>query len=187
MFSPEITSWKPILLRSMSKWAMLIRPLAATNVPPRTMFKPDPVELHGALFQQNPDGAVRVLKHSGQTLPDGPPDIPQSALHQGEVFLSVNGIDQDWAGHHQQIKDWYHAGFPNGANWDRPVLGVHEGDRPGMADIGRVFRNTFLLKGLQAGLGTPEAVKRRPTKTTPRSRRSTTRFASRWPLAARSP
>lgn len=136
---------------------MLIRPSTAFATTAR--LTPDPPELRGALFQQEPDGTVKILRTSGQTSPDGPPDIPIEALHQGEVFLSVNGIDQDWQGHQQQIKDWYHGGFSNGANWNRPVIGIHEGDRPGAADIGRVFKNTMLLKRLQAHLGTVEAVK----------------------------
>lgn len=117
-------------------------------------------ELRGALFQQNRDGTVRVLKYSGQTSPDSPPDIGPDAAVGGEVFLSVNGIDQDWAGHRQQIKDWYHGGFANGADWQRPIIGIHEGDRDGSADILRVLKNTFLLKSLQAGVLSPGTVRK---------------------------
>lgn len=136
---------------------MLIRPSVAppaSSPAAASLVLPyaEPPELRGALFQQNRDGTVRLLRTSGQTSPTSPPDIGEDAAVGGEVFISINGIDQDWAGHVRQIKDWYHGGFANGANWQRPVIGIQEGDRDGAADIKRVLKNTFLLKGLQAGV-----------------------------------
>jgi hypothetical protein len=122
--------------------------------------KQEPPELRGALFQQEPDGTVKILRTSGQTSPISPPDIGDDAAVGGEVFISVNGIDQDWAGHRQQIKDWYHGGFSTGANWSRPIIGIHEGDRKGVSDQVRILKNTLLLKTLQAGLASVERVRK---------------------------
>lgn len=134
---------------------MLIRPSFVVTPPAATTRSVTPLgeppELRGALFQQERDGSVKILKFSGQTSPSSPPDIGDDAAVGGEVFVSVNGIDQDWAGHRQQIKDWYHGGFANGADWQRPIIGIHEGDREGAADLTRVLKNTVLLKSLQAG------------------------------------
>lgn len=141
---------------------MLIRPSVQTATRPLAVYGPhqEPPELRGVLFQQERDGTVKVLRYSGQTSPTSPPDVGEDAVVDGEVFFSVNGIDQDWAGHRQQIKDWYHGGFSTGANWDRPIVGIHEGDRKGAADILRVLKNTLILKSFQAGLGGLEKTRR---------------------------
>lgn len=137
---------------------MLIGPSIASRPLPVGPHQ-DPPELRGALFQQEPDGTVKVLRYSGQTSPTSPPDVGEDAAAGGEVFISVNGIDQDWASHRQQIRDWYHGGFSTGANWQRPIVGVHEGDRKGAADTLRVFKNTLILKTLQGGLGSLEGIR----------------------------
>lgn len=139
---------------------MQIRPQSTASQPVVYVSKPlavygpeqEPPELRGALFQQEPDGTVKVLRYSGQTSPTSPPDIGDDAAVNGEVFISVNGIDQDWPSHRQQIKDWYHGGFATGADWNRPIIGIHEGDRDGAADIVRILKNTFILKSLESGV-----------------------------------
>ena len=68
--------------------------------------------MRGLLFQQNPDGKVTILARSGQTDPDSPPDIPSEAVHDNRVFISVDGIGQDWTRHREQISDWF-QGEPN--------------------------------------------------------------------------
>ncbi len=119
----------------------------------------DPPELRGALFQQETDGTVTLLRYSGETSPVSPPDIGDDAAVDGHVFFSVNGIGQDWKGHRQQIKDWFHGGFDSGANLERPIIGIHEGDRHPVLDGARVIKNTLLLKTLQAGASS-ETIKR---------------------------
>ena len=151
----------------MREWAMLIRPSLPSaktlvSAPPLAVYGPteDPPELRGALFQQERDGTVKILRTSGQTSPTSPPDIGQDAAANGEVFISVNGIDQDWAGHRQQIKDWYHGGFSTGANWNRPIIGIHEGDRKTASDQVRILKNTLILKVLQSGFAPVDTVKK---------------------------
>lgn len=132
---------------------------------PRVLL--DPPKYNGALFQQNPDGQVKILKLSGETSPDGPPDIKDDGVVGGEVFLSVNGIDQDWEEHHQQIKDWWHGGFASGEDLKRPIIGIHEGNRPGLKDQFRIFKNTMLLKQLQGGFSSPEKIQKAAYKNDP--------------------
>ena len=164
---------------------MRIAPSTPSLVHPGVLL--DPPKYNGAIFQQDSDGTVKILKLSGQTSPDGPPDIGPEAAPNDEVFISVNGIDQDWEEHHQQIKDWWQGGFPNGANFERPVIGIHQGNRPGLADQVRVFKNTMLLKTLQAGWSSAEKTQSPPIRTTPRSKLFMTSCAKIYPLAVKSP
>jgi hypothetical protein len=145
---------------------MLIRPSLPGSVHPKARPaavhgpQEEPPELYGALFQQETDGTVRVLRYSGETSPTSPPDIGEDAAGDGQVFLSVNGIDQDWVSHRQQITDWYHGGFAiSGAHLDRPIIGIHEGDRKGAADVLRILKNTLILKTFQGGMGSLETIR----------------------------
>lgn len=144
---------------------MRIAPSSPGLALPRVLL--DPPKYNGALFQQNPDGKVEILKLSGQTSPEGPPDIGGDAAPNNEVFISVNGIDQDWEEHHQQIKNWWHGGFPNGADLGQPIVGIHEGNRSGLSDQVRVFKNTLLLKKLQAGWSSAEKIQKAAYKNDP--------------------
>lgn len=139
--------------------------LAPSLVHPGVLL--DPPKYNGALFQQAPDGEVKILRLSGETSPDGPPDIGTDGAVNDEVFISVNGIDQDWEEHHQQIKNWWHGGFSDGADLKRPVTGIHQGNRPGLADQVRVFKNTMLLKTLQAGWCSTEKIQKSAYKSDP--------------------
>lgn len=120
----------------------------------------EPPELRGVLFQQDKDGTVTLLKRSGESRPDGPPDIPSEAVINDQVFISVDGIGQDWNRHREQIRDWFHGGMPDGADLARPIIGIHEGEgKNGLQDVWRIIKNTALLKSLQAGCRSPESVK----------------------------
>lgn len=113
----------------------------------------EPPELRGLLFQQNQDGSVRLLRRSGETDPDTPPDIPEEALVGDRVFISVDGISQDWRRHREQISEWFHAGSDYATSVKGPVIGIHEGEGPSaLHDVLRVLKDTLLTKGLQSGL-----------------------------------
>ena len=128
----------------------------------------EPPELRGLLFQQERNGDVRVLKYSGQTNPDGPPDIPEDAAIDDEVFISVDGIGQDWDRHRSQIQDWFHGGADYGTELRRPIIGIHEGEgKSGLHDGLRIVKNTLLNKGLQSGWMSPERVRELAYKNDP--------------------
>ncbi len=121
----------------------------------------EPPELRGVLFQQDRDGTVTLLRRSGETDPTGPPDIPRDAAVDGEVFISVDGIGQDWTRHREQIRDLFHGGLPSGSNLQRPVIGIHEGEgKDGISDGLRIVKNTLILKSLQAGILSASKAKR---------------------------
>ena len=103
-----------MLISPSSPQVLRATPTQAAPPPGTAGGQDEPPELYGALFQQQRDGTVKVLRYSGQTSPGTRPDIGEDAAPDGEVFISVNGIDQSWADHRQQITDWYHGGFESG-------------------------------------------------------------------------
>lgn len=122
---------------------------------PRQVFtlEQEPPNLRGLLFQQSTDGQVEVLAYSGETEPDSEPDIPEAAVGEQGVYISVDGIGQDWNRHREQIRDWFHGGADYGVKLPTPIIGIHEGEgKNGLSDGLRILRNTALLKGLQSGL-----------------------------------
>ena len=116
--------------------------------------------MRGLLFQQNVDGRVTVLARSGQTDPGSEPDIPEEALHGDRVFISVDGIGQDWSRHREQISDWFQGGVDYGVDLGGPVIGIHEGEgKNTLADSWRILKNVVALKKLQVGGGRSERVR----------------------------
>lgn len=112
----------------------------------------EPPDMRGLLFQQNPDGKVTILARSGQTDPDSPPDIPSEAVHDNRVFISVDGIGQDWTRHREQISDWFQGGAEYGVDLGGPVIGIHEGEgKNTLSDSWRILKNVVALKKLQIG------------------------------------
>ncbi len=134
----------------------------------RYELQEEPPELRGVLFEQDRDGSVTLLKRSGETRPDGPPDIPQDAVVDGSVFISVDGIGQDWNRHREQIGEWFHGKMPHGTDLDRPIIGSHEGEGSStVADGWRIIKDTALMKSLQAGWMSKESVREAAYKNDP--------------------
>jgi hypothetical protein len=108
--------------------------------------------MRGLLFMQNKDETVEVLRYSGESDPDTPPDIPSEAVTKSGVYISVDGIGQDWNGHRAQIRDWFHGGADYGVELPGPVIGIHEGEgKTAIHDGARILKNTFYTKLLQRG------------------------------------
>ena len=111
----------------------------------------EPPNLRGLLFMQNKDATVEVLRYSGESDPDTPPDIPNEAVTKHGVFISVDGIGQDWNTHRTQIRDWFHGGEEFGVELPGPVVGIHEGEgKSTVHDVVRVLKNTAYIKALQS-------------------------------------
>jgi hypothetical protein len=92
----------------------------------------EPRPYKGLVFQKYPSGYWRILKTSGQTTPDIPasgPDIPQDAVKDNRVVISVNGIHEPFGWHRAEIDRWLLAdpGQRDGVNVGQPVIGIHEG------------------------------------------------------------
>lgn len=134
----------------------------------RYTLQEEPPELRGVLFLQETDGAVTLLRRSGETDPNGPPDIPPEAAPNDEVFISVDGIGQDWGRHREQISEWFHGGMPSGANLNRTIVGIHEGEgKNGLTDGWRIVKDTAILKSLQAGFISADTAKKAAYRTDP--------------------
>ena len=146
------------------------RPTSSLSSLSKLTYAPteEPPELRGVLFQQETDGTVTLLRSSGETRPDSPPDVGEEAAVDGEVFLSVDGIGQDWQDHRRQISEIFHGGLEVGAKLDRPIIGIHEGQgRNSVADGLRITRGTLILKSLQAHLLSTEKAKKLAYKNDP--------------------
>lgn len=116
--------------------------------------------MRGLLFKQESNGEVEVLKYSGQTDPNSAPDIPPDAVTPKGVYISVDGIGQDWNTHRQQIADWFHGGADYGVKLPGPVIGIHEGEgKNSLSDGLRILRNTCYIKTLQSKLRSPDALR----------------------------
>lgn len=132
---------------------MLVRPVQ-TTLPRRHKevysLDEEPPNLRGLLFLQRKDSTVEVLRYSGESEPTGPPDIPPEAVTEHGVFISVDGIGQDWGRHREQIRDWFHGGVEYGFELPGPVVGIHEGEgKNTLSDGARILRNTVYTKRLQ--------------------------------------
>jgi len=113
----------------------------------------EPPELKGVLYRQEADKTVEVLKYSGQTTPELPPDIPADALKSGRTVIYVDGIHQMWGEQQRQIDQFLHGHNPNGANVDQSVIGIHEGAGPsGFRDGVRIAKAMVMTKLVQSGL-----------------------------------
>jgi hypothetical protein len=140
------------------------------NEDPRRLYglQEEPPELQGLLFQQYPDGTVRVLRRSGETDPDSVPDIPADAVMKGSVFISVDGIGQNWNRHREQIRDWFHGGADFGTSLPVSVIGIHEGEgQSGLHDGLRILKDTALNKTLQSGRVSTDWVRQRAYQVDP--------------------
>lgn len=149
-----------MFISASSQSSPLRAPTKSEGISCRYRLAEEPPELRGVLFQQDHDGTVTLLKRSGETDPNGPPDIPPDAAVDGEVFISVDGIGQDWTRHREQIRDLFHGGLPVGVDLQRPVIGIHEGEgKNGISDGLRIVKDTLILKSLQAGILSPARAK----------------------------
>ena len=104
------------------------KPSASRRLSEVYLPQEEPPNLRGLLFMQNKDETVEVLRYSGQSDPGTPPDIPEDAVVDGRVYISIDGIGQDWAKHRSQIRDWFHGGADYGVELPGPVVGIHEGE-----------------------------------------------------------
>ena len=128
----------------------------------------EPPSLRGLLFMQNQDASVEVLRYSGESDPSTPPDIPQEAVTKHGVFISVDGIGQDWNKHRAQIRDWFHGAEDYGVSLPGPVVGIHEGEGKNTLHAGvRILKNTMYLKALQSGRCSTQSVREKAYKNDP--------------------
>lgn len=122
----------------------------------------EPPNFRGLLFSQEPDGEVTILAYSGETDPDDAPDIPDNATIDNHVYISVDGIGQDWNRHREQIRSWYHGESDYGVNLQGTVIGIHEGEgKNSLVDGWRIVKNTVYLKALQGGLSDRQKLRER--------------------------
>ena len=120
----------------------------------------EPPNFRGLLFKQEISGEVEILKYSGETDPDSSPDIPPDAVTSRGVYISVDGIGQDWNTHRQQIADWFHGGADYGVKIAGPVIGIHEGEgKNSLSDGLRILKNTVYTKALQSKLRSPDSLR----------------------------
>ena len=113
----------------------------------------EPPELKGVVYRQEASGTVEILKFSGETKPEPPPDIPADAVKNGRVVIYVDGIHQMWSEQNRQIDQFLHGHNPNGANVDQPVIGIHEGaGKSGFHDGVRIAKAMVMTKLVQAGV-----------------------------------
>lgn len=120
----------------------------------------EPPNLRGLLFKQESNGEVEILKYSGQTDPRSSPDIPPDAVTPRGVFISVDGIGQDWNTHRQQIAHWFHGGADYGVKLPGPVIGIHEGEgKNSLSDGWRILKNTVYTKALQSDIKSPDSIR----------------------------
>lgn len=128
----------------------------------------EPPNLRGLLFMQNQDASVEVLRYSGESDPDTPPDIPEEAVTKQGLYISVDGIGQDWDKHRAQIRDWFHGGEDYGVSLPGPVVGIHEGEGKNTLHDGvRILKNTMYLKALQSGRCSSRSVREKAYKNDP--------------------
>ncbi|MHB2015426.1 MAG: hypothetical protein ACYCW6_00620 [Candidatus Xenobia bacterium] len=113
--------------------------------------KKEPSDEHGIVYLEDADGSWCTLKTSGQTTPDGR-DIPDRAVKNNRVVISVDGIHQSFAKHRQQIESLLESSRPHGygANVGQPVVGIHEGvGRNILADLWRIEIDRDCLSALE--------------------------------------
>ena len=110
--------------------------------------------LQGVLYEQGPQGDVSILKYSGETTSELPPDIPASAVNQnGRAMIYVDGIHQEITEQQRQIKYFLHGYAPSGADVDQNVIAIHEGaGKSGFRDGLRIGKVLGMLKLVQSGL-----------------------------------
>lgn len=120
----------------------------------RESTEEEPPELQGVVYEQTPADQVTILKYSGETTPQLPPDIPASAVNSdGRVVIYVDGIHQEMSEQRRQIRYFFHQHSPNGADVKQNVIGIHEGAGPsGFRDGVRIAKVLGTLKLLQHGL-----------------------------------
>lgn len=116
----------------------------------RETTRQEPPNLRGIVYSQSADGSVTVLKQSGETSDSLPPDIPESAVKDGRVFLYVDGIHQELKEQHRQIRYFLHKQAQTGVDVGQDVIGIHEGaGRSGFRDGVRIAKVLSLLKLVQ--------------------------------------
>lgn len=113
----------------------------------------EPPELKGVVYRQEADKTVEVLKFSGETTPELPPDIPADAVKNNRAVIYVDGIHQMWGEQQRQIHQFLHGHNRNGANVEQSVIGIHEGaGKSGFRDGVRIAKAMVMTKLVQSGL-----------------------------------
>jgi hypothetical protein len=150
--SPPSLTPLPRLQSSAPLRANTPEEISVEFVDAREQAREEPPELKGVLYQQSDSGAVRVLKYSGQTTDELPPDIPASAVRDNRVVIYVDGIHQEMGEQQRQIRYFLHGHAPTGADVQQDVIGVHEGaGKSGFRDGVRIAQVLSLLKLVQLG------------------------------------
>jgi hypothetical protein len=127
----------------------------------------EPPELRGAVLLQHKTGSSEIVRYSGQTTADGQ-DIPAEAVVNDEVVIYVDGIGQRIKEQQRQIAALLHGGSEAGADLDRPIIGVHEGQgKSGTSDVLRIAKNTLFTKALQTGLAPNSLIEKAAYKNDP--------------------
>ncbi len=111
----------------------------------------EPPHLKGIVYEQTPQGDVNVLRLSGETKPELPADIPESAVNaDGRVVIYVDGIHQEWPEQQRQIRCFFHGQAGSGADVGQSVIGIHEGaGKSGVHDAARIGKALVMLKLVQ--------------------------------------
>lgn len=125
--------------------------LSADYIQARESTEEEPIDHKGIVYEQRQNGEINVLKLSGQTKPELPADIPDSAVNaDGRVVIYVDGIHQEISEQHRQIRSFFHGQAGTGANVGQSVIGIHEGaGKSGLHDGVRIGKALFMLKLVQ--------------------------------------
>lgn len=120
----------------------------------RETAQEEPPDFKGIVYELTEGGSTNILKRSGETTPELPPDIPNSAVNKdGRVVIYVDGIHQEISEQKRQIRYFLHGHSPNGADVKQNVIGIHEGaGKSGFRDGVRIAKVLTTLKLVQNGL-----------------------------------
>ncbi|HEY3997744.1 MAG TPA: hypothetical protein VGO93_02685 [Candidatus Xenobia bacterium] len=121
------------------------------TVPPHR--EADPAELRGTLYAIQPNGSdATVLKHNGETRPDGH-DIPDDAVVNHRVILLTEGIGDDIQDYTRLMRGLMQStDQPFDINVHQPLLSIHEGtSAKGDKDVERIAHDILLVKRLERG------------------------------------
>lgn len=124
--------------------------ISADYIQARESTEEEPDDHKGIVYEHTQQGQINILKLSGQTVPELPADIPESAVKDGRVVIYVDGIHQEISEQKRQIRSFFHGQASTGANVGQSVIGIHEGaGKSGFHDGVRIGKALGMLKLLQ--------------------------------------
>ena len=125
--------------------------ISAEYIQARESTEEEPDDHKGIVYEPTQQGEIRVLKLSGQTKPELPADIPDSAVNaDGRVVIYVDGIHQEISEQQRQIRCFFQGQASTGADVGQSVIGIHEGaGKSGFHDGVRIGKALGMLKLVQ--------------------------------------